>query len=397
MNPSPRIVSVEISKSAYKRLKYLSESSLPQFEFLNLFSRALGERDRSAGSKTSNFAAKTLTAVAIGAETFNAIQALGLIVDDDVMVDVVKARQDAQAGRLLDYISTHAPVLGLSLPPRLDRYCATIIDLWQPTMINPNHFPEMLAKVDEAMEDHSIGQLFFDTHATFNRLSAADERPENKLLMLGLALVVRLNGQLFGAIPEEQLLFDIKRLIGLHAVDLANSGEPAKCDRAALILEVLWHDGFLQAGIDLARMYDDLLSPLRQSSSYARLVMDEVLDHYMRNPTGSFTDPDSATLMFAFHAHLQVEGILEDAGNGQQMLRFTVDLLKGLMCAVSQKIEGASLAAISFLDPGKADPSDDHAAYYVAARRVVSQYPKAEAYCIATNELALTAHSRRHG
>ncbi|MNS56273.1 hypothetical protein D3C72_891280 [compost metagenome] len=117
----------------------------------------------------------------------------------------------------------------------------------------------------------------------------------------------------------------------------------------------------------------------------------------MRNPTGSFTDPDSATLMFAFHAHLQVKGILEDAGNGQQMLRFTVDLLKGLMCAVSQKIEGASLAAISFLDPGKADPSDDHAVYYVAARRVVSQYPKAEAYCIATNELALTAHSRCHG
>ncbi|EPC00394.1 hypothetical protein L861_14060 [Litchfieldella anticariensis FP35 = DSM 16096] len=385
-----RTVSSEIATQAFGRLKSLCKNATPpQLRFLPTFVQALRNQCTGKGRRSEKYELRTMTATVIGSKSFNDIPALGLVVDEDLNLDEMMDRREVQVARLVTYLSESAPALGLEVPDNIKDVCFALVGLWQPTMFAPDRFPEQLAEVARVDSEGGLRELLAGTNDRFSRHLDTRQVPQSRELMLGLALISYLSDDDRLFLPDAIKIEDLKRSIGIFAVRLANTKEHTKCDRAALILEFLWRDGFMQAGVDLARMYSEFLRPVRQDTSYALHTIDAVLHRYMSDPESAFTEYESATDMFALHALLYSRAILENSGDEQGMQIYAEKLLQGLLCAVSHHIEGAREAAKSFLQPSTIDPSDEGSVLYASAREVVSHYPKAEAYCQTVHEWAL--------
>ena len=397
INVTPRLFDSEVLNSSEKRLRILLEANHTKFRSLTVFEQKLGEaehKQRKAQGKAGKKvlpATKTIVAAIFGCEYFKDIPKLAIPVDEHLSVIELNQRRAQQASLLNTFILEKSPDLGLAPPQSLYQLCSEFIEMWQPTT---RTYDELVQTIYYALEAQSAGKL----PDWFNRLSPQLEKASWNSEVLPKALVyealallkVADEASLTPAIWNSLAWPLMRENLGIAATCLANTAEFSKTIRATNILELLWESGIIYAGVQLARMYHDLLAPNRLNLQRAEEVISQVFKQYeaSSNRSGLFTTSDSHAEFFMTYNTIKIN-VLREAQDPFQVFQLTQQILAAGTYAARLGFEGFAACVMSILAPDLPELQGQGNEEIFALRQKISRYPLAEAFCKASAKLAL--------
>lgn len=323
-------------------------------------------------------------AAALGAERFSDIVKQSLTVDEDLELVLLDKRRKQQAARLCTYINEQSPVLGVIPPQSLHAMCEDFIDVWQPTMCAPDEYPETLRR---ALRAKAAGELPAWFHKVAPKLESASRNPEEllpkKTVYEALALLkVGDEVSLSSGIWHSREWLIMRENLGIAAVQLANTREGAKTIRAAKILEHLWEKGIIYSGVQLARMYFDLISPKRLNKQRAEEIIDQTYAQYLAAPLPSavFTQKDSEAELYRMYNTIKVDAI-RHAELPHDIPRLTKQMIEAALAASALRFEGFAAFVLATLVPGFPPIQVEGNEPFFELREKISSFPEADVYC----------------
>lgn len=396
-NVTPRLFDSEVLNSSEKRLRMLLGENYPTFHYLTVFEQKLREAEHQqrkaqgkAGKKVLP-ATKTILAATLGCEFFKDLPKLAIPVDEHLGVIELEQRRAQQASLLSAFILEKSPALGLVPSQSVEQLCSEFINMWQPTT---RTYDELAQTIHRALEAKSAGEL----PEWFNRLSPQLEEASWRSEILPKALVhealallkVADEASLTPAIWNKSAWPSMRENLGIAATCLANTMEFSKTLRATNILRLLWESGNIYAGIQLARMYHDLLAPNRLNLQQAGEVIDQVLKQYEASPnrSGIFTTSDTHAELFKTYNTIKIDA-LREAQDPSQVFQLTQQILAVGTYAARLGFEGFAACVMSILAPELPELQGQGNEEIFALRKKISRYPQAEAFCKASAALAL--------
>lgn len=396
-NVTPRLFDSEVLNRSEKRLRALLEDNYPKFHYLTTFEQKLREAEHQqrkaqgqAGKKVLP-ATKTLLAAIFCCEFFKDIPKLEIPVDEHLGVSELDQRRAQQASLLSSFVLEKSPGLGLVVPQSIELLCSEFIIMWQPTA---RTYDELIQTIHRALVAKSAGEL----PKWFNRLSPRLEQASwsseilpKALVYEALALVkIADEASLTSAIWNKPAWPVMRENLGIAATRLANTMEFSKTSRAANILELLWDSGIIYAGLQLARMYHDLLAPNRLSLQRAEEIIDQVFQQYEASPHRSaiFTTPDTHAEFFMTYNTIKIDA-LREAQDPFIVFKLTEQILAVGTYAARLGFEGFAACVMSILAPELPELQGQGNEEFFALRKKISRYPQAEAFCKASAALAL--------
>jgi hypothetical protein len=406
VNKTARSFDSQLISSAVTRLRDLLDSQFPQFEFLcqfeaqlSLAEHAVRVADGRAGKKPLR-ATKSIMAATLNAEQFSDIVKQSLTVDEDLVLANVGTRRNQQAARLCTFINEQCPALGLTPPLSPLAMCEKFIDAWQPTMCAPDEYPETLLRASRAKAAGELPAWFKKVAPKLEAASQDDEVSLPKKTVYEALALLTISDEV-SLTPDvwHSLQWKIMREnLGFAAVKLANSGESAKSIRATQILEQLWKSGIVYAGVQLAWMYFDLISPKRLNKQHAEKIIDETYSQYLKESCSGpvFTAKDSDAELYRMYSTIKVDAI-RHAEDPVDVERLTKQMLDAALAAAELRFEGFAALTLSTLVPDFQPLQDAENEEFFELRKKISKFPQAEAYCrqLVESEQVIAMKQRR--
>ncbi|WP_095194381.1 hypothetical protein [Pseudomonas sp. Irchel 3A7] len=388
-NKTPRSFDSNAAKQTEQNLRALLKAPSSQFAFLASFEQQL--RQAELAEKQANgyegpaiWATKSIVAATIGAERFTDLPKLLLKVDEDIPLSTVNKRRKQQAANLCAYIIEQATLLELTPPEKLLLLCDSFIEVWQPMMYAPDAYPETLLRVARAKASGELPALFTKVAAKLDAASSDESLPlHNKTVYEALSLLkIADEESLTTAHWGSRSWLAMREDLGIAAVRMANTRESTKTIRAALILEHLWEQGIVYAGVQLARMYFHVVSPNRVDKTYAAEVIDAAYSEYKSEPIPSsiFTMKDSEAELFQTYNTIKTDAV-QHAQDPDDVLKFSKQMIEAALTAAGHRFEGFAAFVLSILTPDFAPMQNAENEVFFKLREKISTFPMAEAYC----------------
>lgn len=312
---------------------------------------------------------KTITALTLGARSYEEIETLDLLTDEALSPRQLGFRRDEQAVHLERALLPFVGEVSDFDNDNLAAYTRVFVEIWQPSAKEFDPVDELLTtpgalnevsfkEVCEVLESHCLGPAL----------------PPVKALFKGLAFAVQCfyRGLRVGQLPLHVAV--LVENLGIHATAYTNTDSPPKVRRAVSVFQILWGLGHVPAGLHLAQSYYQYTNEPELHDRAAKLI-DMVWLAWRANPH-EFTDPGSILTLFQLRARARSDVILHCADESK-VSRATVDLIDALYQAgkLDQKfkIELYHLLTGRCEDVSVADPES-----LDAVRWRIHQFPSAK-------------------
>lgn len=396
-NVTARLFDSEVLNNSEKRLRTLLKSNYPKFNFLTLFEQKLGEAEHNQRKAQGKYrkkalpATKTIVAAVFGCKFFKDLAELAIPVDEHLSIIELNQRRVQQTSLLSAFILEKSPVLGLVPPQSLHQLCNKFIEMWQPTTCTYDELEQTIYHALEAKNTGKLPEWFNDLSPQLEKASWNAEILPKGLVYKALALLkVADEAALSPTIWNSYAWPSMRENLGIAATRLANTTEFSKTIRATNILKLLWESGIIYAGVQLARMYHDLLAPNRLDLQRADEVISQVLEQYEAspNPSGIFATSDSHAEFFMTYNTIKIN-VLREAQDPDHVFQLTQQILAVGTYAARLGFEGFATCVMSILAPDLPELQGQGNEDIFALREKISKYPLAEDFCKASAKLAL--------
>lgn len=390
INTITRLFDSKLVNISEKRLRRLLDSQYPQFEYFSELEHklCLAEHVKRIAEgkvgKTPLRATKSIMAATLGVKLFSCIDKQRFSVDEDLELAQFDERRLQQVTLLYTYIKEQSCFLEYPHPEPLFTMCEDFIALWQPTICTPDEYPEALLR---ALQAKAKGELPHWFQRVGPKLKAAINEPKlstKKTVCEALALL---------KIGDESSLTSniwysldwrlMREHLGIIAVDLANTGGNAKSILSINALKSLWESGIIYAGVQIARMYFDLISPKRLNKLRAEEIIDQTYAQYLSEQPNSFDIPmlkASEVELYRVYNIIKFDA-LSHAVTALDIQRLTKQIIEAALAAASLRFDGFAAVVLSILVPEFPPMQDSGNESFFELRQKISKYPKAEAYC----------------
>ncbi len=396
-NVTARLFDSEVLNNSEKRLRTLLKLNYPKFNFLTLFAQKLGEVEHNQRKAQGEYrkkalpATKTIVAAVFGCEFFKDLAELTIPVDEHLSIIELNQRRVQQTSLLSAFILEKSPTLGLVPPQSLHQLCNKFIEMWQPTTCTYDELEQAIYHALEAKNTGKLPEWFTDLSPQLEKASWNSEILPKSLVYKALALLkVADEAALTPTIWNSYSWPSMRENLGIAATRLANTAEFSKTIRATNILKLLWESGIIYAGVQLARMYHDLLAPNRLDLQRADEVISQVLEQYEASPNPSriFTTSDSHAEFFMTYNTIKIN-VLREAQDPDHVFQLTQQILAAGTYAARLGFEGFAACVMSILAPDLPELQGQGNEDIFALRKKISKYPLAEDFCKVSAKLAL--------
>jgi len=386
---TPRSFDSNAAKQTEQNLRALLKALPPQLSFISTFEQGLrqvelAEKQADGYKGPAIWATKSIVAATLGADRFADVPKLLLKVDEDIPLSTVNKRRKQQAANLFAYITKQHSLFDSALPENLLVLCHDFIEVWQPTMYAPDAYPETLMRVARAKAQGELPSLFAKVATKLDTASRDESQPlHNKtvyeaLSLLKLADEESLTAEHWGS----RRWLAMREDLGIAATRMANTRECTKTIRAALILEHLWEQRIVYAGVQLARMYFHVIAPNRVDKAHAAEVIDTAYAQYnsASNPSSIFTMRDSEAELFRIYNTIKIDAV-QHANDPDDVMKLTTQVIEAGLAAAAHRFEGFAACVLSIVTPDFAPLQNAENESFFELRQRISTFPMAEAHC----------------